>query len=740
MAIDKVVKVLIAVHRENSDFLLRELQRQGVLHIVTTEEKEGGSVAELDRRFSQVVEAIEQLGSRRKEKTGLFGSKPSMPRSEFETLASQYDSTVHVATLAQLNRRRAELDARSKTIGVERARLLPWQSFKHRPADFYALETVSVVLGRFADQVEFCRVRELLSGLPAGIELIDDEAGAPSVVIVVTKEHAVEVNAILAGARFEPVDLRGLDETPAQVLRRLESEAEAIRSEQQSIEERVDALCCEVLNLKVAADALASERVRQTTLARLEQTRTVTLISGWVRQREYAKLSELVERTGFAVLITVEPAKGEEPPVALVNRRLFRPFELVVEMFSMPSPREIDPTMLLAPFFALFFGFCLTDAGYGVVVAILAWLLLRRFGDDNKLLGMILVGGIVTVFAGAIVGGWFGDLPDRLGLAPLLHFKNRLMLFDPIKNPMPFFIISVGLGYFHMMYGILIEIADCLRVRQFGDALLGQLPWFVGLNSLVALVAFGRQVPTWGSNVLLIAALASVAAVVVFTRRSHETMTAQTFWFGLIAAVLVYLGAKLGWLPRAFGHMRWVVLAVLLAMYFHSVASIVRAGRFGVLPVVLGVFGLAGVGLSLAGVTSPVLGGLASIPFLFVAPANRALVKKFLWGGYALYSATSYIGVVLSYIRIMALGMVTGGIAMAINTIAWMVLSVPVLGIVLALVVLAGGHAYNIAVNVLGAFVHTLRLNYVEFFPRFYTGGGEPFTPFREEYHFVSVH
>jgi V/A-type H+-transporting ATPase subunit I len=68
-----------------------------------------------------------------------------------------------------------------------------------------------------------------------------------------------------------------------------------------------------------------------------------------------------------------------------------------------------------------------------------------------------------------------------------------------------------------------------------------------------------------------------------------------------------------------------------------------------------------------------------------------------------------------------------------------MVTGIPVIGILLALVALIGGHAYNLAVNVLGAFVHTLRLNYVEFFPRFYTGGGEPFTPFREENRYVAV-
>jgi V/A-type H+-transporting ATPase subunit I len=87
----------------------------------------------------------------------------------------------------------------------------------------------------------------------------------------------------------------------------------------------------------------------------------------------------------------------------------------------------------------------------------------------------------------------------------------------------------------------------------------------------------------------------------------------------------------------------------------------------------------------------------------------------------------------------MALGMCTGGVAVAINVIAWMILPVPIVGVIGAFIVLVVGHTYNIAVNVLGAFVHSLRLQYVEFFPRFYTGGGECFSPFRENNQFVSV-
>jgi V/A-type H+-transporting ATPase subunit I len=68
-----------------------------------------------------------------------------------------------------------------------------------------------------------------------------------------------------------------------------------------------------------------------------------------------------------------------------------------------------------------------------------------------------------------------------------------------------------------------------------------------------------------------------------------------------------------------------------------------------------------------------------------------------------------------------------------------MVIKIPVAGIILAVIILVGGHTYNLLINILGAFVHSLRLNYVEFFPRFFTGGGERFTPFQRENKYVTI-
>lgn len=100
---------------------------------------------------------------------------------------------------------------------------------------------------------------------------------------------------------------------------------------------------------------------------------------------------------------------------------------------------------------------------------------------------------------------------------------------------------------------------------------------------------------------------------------------------------------------------------------------------------------------------------------------------------------TSYLGDSLSYIRLMALGLVTAGIGVAINKIAFQMGNIPVIGIVVTIIILVFGHFANLAINVLGGFVHTLRLQYVEFFQKFYKGGGRPMEILKNKNNYISI-
>ena len=136
----------------------------------------------------------------------------------------------------------------------------------------------------------------------------------------------------------------------------------------------------------------------------------------------------------------------------------------------------------------------------------------------------------------------------------------------------------------------------------------------------------------------------------------------------------------------------------------------------------------------------------ASVILVFEILAGIGAVGVVLFGGrdssnwglrigkglYALYGISSYLSDILSYSRLLALGLATGVISSVFNSMAAMVAAPPVIGPILFTLIVVVGHVLNLAINALGAYVHTNRLEYVEFFGKFYNGGGKQFEPFTE--------
>jgi V/A-type H+-transporting ATPase subunit I len=382
-------------------------------------------------------------------------------------------------------------------------------------------------------------------------------------------------------------------------------------------------------------------------------TDSVSFYTAWTRERDKEKVLAAADSFKFIRVEEIEPDEGESIPVALENKPFFRPFEIIVNLYGVPRYFEIDPTPFVSIFFAIFFGLCLTDAGYGIILGILTLVFAFRMKAAKQFLMLIFIGSMFTIIAGALFNGWFGDLPAYLGFGDIS--LKIAILGDPVNSDsgsMNFFRLALALGVVHVVFGLFIKFFDSLRRKDWGGAFFDGLPWIMVIVPIVILL------------------LSTEFAV------SMQLVSAPLFPSS-ISRILI-----------------WPIIAGALVIIFFA-ARQEKSWGFRI----------------------------------FMGFLNLTIVN----------GLTSFLGDFLSYIRLMALGLVTAGIGVAINKIAFQFLSIPVAGIALLVIVLVFGHLFNIGINILGAFVHTLRLQYVEFFPKFYAGGGIPFKALSDEHKYITI-
>lgn len=144
---------------------------------------------------------------------------------------------------------------------------------------------------------------------------------------------------------------------------------------------------------------------------------------------------------------------------------------------------------------------------------------------------------------------------------------------------------------------------------------------------------------------------------------------------------------------------------------------------------------------------SPVAGNIGKIMavigaigiILMDGRESKNWFKRTLKGLYGLYNVTGYLSDLLSYSRLLALGLATSVISSVFNQMGSMVAGTPVIGVIFFILIFLVGHVLNLAINALGAYVHANRLQYVEFFGKFYNGGGRKFTPFAANTKYIKI-
>lgn len=311
---------------------------------------------------------------------------------------------------------------------------------------------------------------------------------------------------------------------------------------------------------------------------------------------------------------------------------------------------------------------------------------------------------------------------------------------DPTTIMSFFYVFFFGMMLSDAAYGALVSIVCGILVWKFPRMSAGmkkslKLFFYCGLSTLVWGILFGGY---FGNIVDIVSSkffgtTVTVPAVWFIPLDDPMKLLVYSLLFGVIH-LFVGLGIK-GYLCLKDGKVMdffcdvvlWFLLLVGLILMllpsdiFASIAQtqIVFPAAVNTLAKVLAAGGAIGI-------------------VLMSGRENKNPALRIALGAYDLYNITGWLSDVLSYSRLLALGLATGVIASVINQMGSM-LPNNVIGIIFFIVIFIIGHALNLAINLLGAYVHTNRLQFVEFFGKFYEGGGRPFEPFKENTKYADV-
>lgn len=234
------------------------------------------------------------------------------------------------------------------------------------------------------------------------------------------------------------------------------------------------------------SDQLSDEQARLHTSNEADDH--VKLIEGWAPETELAPLNEYLERE--KVLHLCEKANHTHtPPVLLKNNRFSRLFEFIGNLYSLPNYSELDLTPWFAPFYLLFFGFCFSDAGYGLLVLSTATIVKWRSSKSNPILSLLQLLGGSTVLFGLLGGTFFGIDLYQSGL-PVYSSLSDYLSHSGVTIQDIMFKASLGLGLIQILFGMFLKAAKTIKQSGFRFA-ISTFGWvfliiFSGINYLLS--------------------------------------------------------------------------------------------------------------------------------------------------------------------------------------------------------------------------------------------------------------
>lgn len=596
-------KYSFLVYHADYDKFIKELRELGIVHIIENNNQISENLADQYQYILKVSHAIRFLENREVEKTEVIDSNGG------EKVFNEINN---------LNKRIDLINQKLNILNKEIAELKPWGDFSVERIQNLENKGISIKL-------YVCQNRNFKPDWESkyNIHHINKTGGLSYFALILLNEEEVEINA----ENFK---------LPTTDLNELQKEKENLIKELENIQNAFDEFA------KVKTEALKNYRIDLIEKLELEKAdyntknelnNSLKILEVWVPDEKENLIIDFMNNNQL-VAIKSAPSEDDKVPVLLKNKNFYKDFEVIGEMYSLPKYGELDLTPFFAPFYALFFGFCLGDVGYGMLMLTAAFVLRPRVKKELKAVTKLIAYlGSATILFGLIGGTFFGiplyetNLPIYSSLQQYFDAENT-----DINNIL--FYLSLLIGGIQIIFGLIIKAVN--ETRQLGWKLaIGTIGWIVLIVGLITVYLLGEY-----------------------------TNISESFLSGLNNTILIFSG--------------------LLILVLNNLKRKIHLN--------------IGIGL---------------------------------WNSYNMI--TGILGDLLSYIRLFALGISSAILGFVFNSLAVsMSGDIPVLSIIIMIVILIIGHAINIFMSGLGAFVHPMRLTFVEFYKNAgFTGGGKKYHPFK---------
>ena len=648
MAIAKMSKVMLIASTDKQNDLLDAIQELQSLEVTSLEQAKElfteNSIAlqevdtekmnALQQKFEGIHAAIIFVEKNQKQPSliqKLKTPKEQFTLSELQKEVQSWDADALVEHVESIRTTLRKKDEELKELREKEALLRKWSVLDFYPKDIFKHPYTKTKMGTIPQATDNAYLEGLKQSELISVHEVYHTREEIGLLVTYPRKAQQAAKEELAKAHFSIV-WYAFEEAPSveleKNLKAQQAVVDAKKKVLDDLQEEKDLL----RQLQLSAEVTYNELQKEQAKNELVNGQHVFVLQGWMTQKAAEAVeSQLKEKLGEGeyVFLPLEIAEEEyeEVPTVLENNAFLQPFENLTEMYGLPKYGELDPTPYTAPFYLVFFGMMAADFGYGALLWLGTFIMLKFFHFDkgmNRNLKFFHLLSYPVMIWGIVFGSAFGaDLPFQ----PLSLSKDLITIM----------ILSIIFGVVQIMVGLSLGAYSNLKKKAYTDAYTSHLGWLAIITGII-LYVLGSMVlniswiATIGSSIAIIAAV----AIVVVTVLSSEN--------------------------------KW--------------------------------------------------GGLAS-------------------SLYNLYGISGYVADVVSYTRLMALAVSGGSIASAFNMLVGFL--PPVARFTAGIFLIVALQGLNIFLSFLGAYVHGLRLQFVEFFGKFYDGGGHALKPFKTYEKYVDI-